>query len=103
MNTIATLIVRVSYPSLLIMLAGSMILAHVSMSAAQLASFSAVPQSGPAPLAVKFCASAGVVIDFGDGTHSGMGAAAPGECPAGLNSYVSHTYTIPGEYRLSAL
>jgi PKD repeat protein len=106
MKTNAAIMVSRGYPISLAALAACMIFAQMSASGAQAESFSASPRSGPAPLTVKFCASAGVVIDFGDGTRSGMGAAGPGDCPAGLGSlgsYVSHTYTTPGEYRLSAL
>ena len=62
--------------------------------------FTASPVAGPAPLTVKFCASAGIAIDFGDGTSSGMGPAQRGDCPPGLASSASHTYTRPGSYRL---
>ena len=34
--------------------------------------FTAAPTSGQAPLTVTFCAFAGIAIDFGDGTSSGM-------------------------------
>jgi len=67
---------------------------------AQTVHFTASPTSGPAPLTVKFCASAGIVIDFGDGTRSGMQGARGGACPAGLSTYVLHTYTAPGTYHL---
>jgi hypothetical protein len=62
--------------------------------------FNASPTSGSAPLTVKFCAIAGISIDFGDGTSGGMGVARSGDCPIGLLSYTSHTYTAPGLYRL---
>jgi PKD domain len=67
---------------------------------AQSVQFTASPTSGPAPLTVKFCASAGISIVFGDGTSSGMGSAQDGNCSAGLSWYTSHTYTAPGTYRL---
>ena len=74
--------------------------ARAAANDAQSMQFSASPTSGPAPLTVKFCASAGISIDFGDGTSSGMGGVQDGDCPAGLSSYTSHTYTRPGVYRL---
>jgi hypothetical protein len=67
---------------------------------AQTVHFTAEPTAGPAPLTVKFCASAGIVIDFGDGTRSGMQGARSGDCPAGLSTFVLHTYTAPGTYHL---
>lgn len=69
-------------------------------AAAQTVHFTAAPMSGPAPLTVKFCASAAIVIDFGDGTRSGMEGARGADCAAGLSAVVSHTYTAPGTYRL---
>jgi hypothetical protein len=39
---------------------------------AQTVHFTAAPIAGPTPLIVRFCASAGISIDFGDGTSSGM-------------------------------
>jgi hypothetical protein len=62
--------------------------------------FTATPISGRAPLTVKFCATAGIGIDFGDGTSSGMGMAQRGDCPAGVNSYATHTYVTAGIYQL---
>jgi hypothetical protein len=62
--------------------------------------FTATPSSGSAPLTVKFCASAGISIDFGDGTGSGMRGASSGDCPSGLGWYTLHTYAAPGTYRL---
>jgi hypothetical protein len=67
------------------------------------AHFTASPTSGPAPLTVKFCASAGIGIDFGDGMSSGMGIAQSADCPAGETSYTTHTYTAPGTYQLRGL
>ncbi len=77
----------------------------LGLSAASLASdafehFAAFPTSGPAPLTVKFCASAGIAIDFGDGTSSAMGKTQNGDCPGNVHSYTSHTYPIPGTYHL---
>jgi hypothetical protein len=60
--------------------------------------FDAIPTSGPAPLTVRFCASAGIGVDFGDGVSSGMGPPS-GACPRGGVS-VTHTYTAAGVYRL---
>jgi len=51
-------------------------------------------------LTVKFCSSAGIVINFGDGTSSGMGAARDSDCPTGFSSFASHTYAAHGIYRL---
>jgi hypothetical protein len=62
--------------------------------------FTASPELGPAPLTVAFCAAAGIAIDFGDGTSSGMQMSSPGDCPPGLANYASHTYREPGAYRL---
>ena len=67
---------------------------------AQTVHFTAEPSAGSAPLTVKFCASAGIVIDFGDGTRSGMQGARSGDCQAGLSTFVLHTYTAPGTYHL---
>ena len=69
-------------------------------SIAQTVHFTAEPSAGPAPLTVKFCASAGIVIDFGDGTRGGMQGARRGDCPAGLSTFALHTYTAPGTYYL---
>jgi hypothetical protein len=52
---------------------------------------------------VKFCASAGIAIDFGDGSSSGMGLAQSGDCPAGGTSIVAHTYASAGTYHLRGL
>ena len=71
-----------------------------SEAIAQTVHFTAAPSAGPAPLTVKFCASAGIVIDFGDGIRSGMQGARSGDCPAGLSTFVLHTYTAPGTYHL---
>ena len=49
----------------------------------QPAGFIASPTFGKAPLTVTFCSIAGVGIDFGDGTSSGMDMAQSGDCPAG--------------------
>src|SRR6266705_3519319 len=65
------------------------------------AHFTASPTSGQAPLTVAFCASAGIGIDFGDGTSSAMGMARHGDCPAGSSSHTTHTYTAAGTYQLS--
>lgn len=62
--------------------------------------FTASPTSGQAPLTVTFCASAGIGLNFGDGTLSQMGIAQNDECPEGLTSAVRHTYTAPGTYQL---
>ena len=72
----------------------------VRIAAAQSAHFSASPSSGVAPLTVKFCASAGIGIDFGDGTSGSMGIAQKGDCPPEAFSYTTHTYREPGQYRL---
>jgi hypothetical protein len=69
----------------------------------QPAHFSASPISGPAPLTVTFCASAGITIDFGDGSIGGMGNASDRDCPAGDPSYTSHTYRAHGVYRLRGI
>lgn len=70
---------------------------------AQYTQFTASPTSGVAPLTVRFCASAGISLDFGDGSGSGMGVPLNGDCPPGLSTYVSHTYTVPGTYHLRGL
>ena len=62
--------------------------------------FTASPTSGPAPLTVTFCASAGIGIDFGDGTTSGMGMARRNDCPAGSSSFATHIYSVAGTYQL---
>ena len=62
--------------------------------------FTASPTSGRAPLTVTFCASAGVAIDFGDGTSSAMGLAQSGDCPVGGTSHIKHIYTAAGTYQL---
>jgi hypothetical protein len=62
--------------------------------------FTASPTSGRAPLTVTFCASAGVAINFGDGTSSAMGMAQSGDCPVGRTSHIKHTYTAAGTYQL---
>ena len=69
-------------------------------AASSSAHFTASPISGRAPLTVTFCASAGIDIDFGDGTSSGLGPPPKDACPAGENSYTTHTYTAAGIYRL---
>jgi hypothetical protein len=71
--------------------------------AQQAASFSATPTSGRAPLTVRFCASAGITIDFGDETSGGMVEATRGECPSGLTASTTHTYTSPGSYQLRGI
>jgi hypothetical protein len=63
--------------------------------------FTALPTSGQAPLTVTFCASAGIGIDFGDGTSGGMGLAQSSDCPGGSPVMVKHTYAGAGTYRLS--
>ena len=60
--------------------------------------FTASPISGPAPLTVTFCSSAGIGVDFGDGTYS-MGPAPTGACQSGQSGF-THTYTQPGNYQL---
>jgi hypothetical protein len=62
--------------------------------------FSATPVSGEAPLTVKFCASAGIGIDFGDGTSGGMGPAQTGDCSKPAAVYATHVYEKPGTYKL---
>jgi hypothetical protein len=68
----------------------------------QPAQFTASPINGKAPLTVTFCSVAGIGIDFGDGTSSGMDMAQSGDCPAGgsFTSMVRHTYTAAGSYQL---
>jgi hypothetical protein len=63
--------------------------------------FTASPTSGQAPLTVTFCASAGIGLDFGDGTGGGMGLAQSGDCPGDSPAMVKHTYARAGTYRLS--
>ena|SRR5579883_1627579 len=75
-------------------------LAPAVSAAAASARFLASPTSGRAPFTVKFCASAGIAIDFGDGASSGMGIAPAGACPADAPMYVTHVYGAPGKYRL---
>jgi len=62
--------------------------------------FSASPISGKAPLIVKFCASAGIGIDFGDGTSAGMGIAPEGTCPQPGSAFTTHKYENTGAYKL---
>ena len=62
--------------------------------------FSASPASGPAPLTVKFCASAGIGIDFGDGTSGGMGPAHAADCAKPAAVFTTHVYEKPGTYKL---
>jgi PKD repeat protein len=62
--------------------------------------FSASPASGKAPLVVKFCASAGIAIDFGDGTNGSMTIAQEGTCPHPDSVFTTHTYEKAGAYRL---
>ena len=62
--------------------------------------FSASPTSGKAPLIVKFCASSGIGIDFGDGTSGGMGVAPDGTCPRPESAFTTHSYEHPGAYKL---
>lgn len=78
----------------------SLFRAQLAESHAQATQFFAVPTSGRLPLSVTFCASAGIAIDFGDGTSVGMGPAPAGACPAGLSTYALHTYAAPGAYHL---
>jgi hypothetical protein len=76
---------------------------HAQPGGSQPPHFAALPTSGPAPLTVTFCASAGIGIDFGDGTSSGMNIAQNGKngnCPTGGSSYATHIYTVPGTYQL---
>lgn len=75
------------------------VLAGACNSVAAAAQFTASPTSGTAPLIVKFCAAAGIAIDFGDGTSSGMQAAAPRDCP-GFSNSAFHMYTRAGIYHL---
>jgi hypothetical protein len=70
-------------------------------TAPQAPHFIASPTSGQAPLTVTFCASAGIGLDFGDGTSSGMGLAQSGDCPGGSPVMVKHLYAQAGTYRLS--
>lgn len=65
--------------------------------------FTATPTSGQAPLAVTFCASAGIAVDFGDGASSGMGIAQSGECPMPNATIIRHTYAAAGTYRVRGL
>ena len=65
--------------------------------------FSASPTSGKAPLIVKFCASAGIGIDFGDGAYSGMGIAQEGTCPRPGSVFTTHTYENAGAYKLKGV
>ena len=67
---------------------------------AQSDQFSASPTSGRAPLTVTFCASAGIAIDFGDGSSSGMSIAQSGECPAGSPMTAKHTYAAAGTFQV---
>jgi len=86
------------------LIVGGMIVAAVAADTQQArsepASFIASPTSGPAPLTVKFCASAGISINFGDGAGSGMGASPRGACPSEAPMYATHVYAAPGSYRL---
>jgi hypothetical protein len=66
-------------------------------------SFTATPTSGRAPLMVKFCAMAGITIDFGDGASSGMDIAQSSDCPTGFGSYTTHTYATAGVYQLRGI
>jgi len=68
--------------------------------AADAAKFAAYPTSGPAPLTVKFCAFAGISIDFGDGSSSGLGKAKSGDCPGDAPLVTTHSYGTPGVYRI---
>jgi hypothetical protein len=79
-----------------------MMIATTAAHGQQRASFSAVPLSGPAPLTVTFCASAGIALDFGDGTGSAMDLA-QSECPVGSTSHIRHTYGAPGTYHVRGL
>ena len=62
--------------------------------------FSASPMSGKRPLIVEFCASAGIGIDFGDGTSGGMGIAPEGTCPRPGSVFITHKYENTGAYKL---
>ena len=72
----------------------------VGASLAQSPLFSAAPTSGPAPLTVTLCASAGILIDFGDGSRSGLAMPQDGVCATAGSVFVKHTYTMPGTYQL---
>jgi hypothetical protein len=56
--------------------------------------------SGKRPLIVEFCASAGIGIDFGDGTSGGMGIAPEGRCPRPGSVFITHKYESTGAYKL---
>jgi|SRR5579872_2594979 len=62
--------------------------------------FSASPKSGKGPLIVEFCASAGIGIDFGDGTTGGMEIAPEGTCPRPGSVFTTHKYENTGSYKL---
>jgi hypothetical protein len=72
--------------------------AQPAESGTQAPHFTASPTSGQAPLTVTFCASAGIGVDFGDGTSS-RGIAPSGACPMGDVSF-THIYTAAGTYQL---
>ena len=86
------------------LIAGGVIVAAVAADTqrarSEPARFIASPTSGSAPLLVKFCASAGIAINFGDGAGSGLGAPPRGVCPSEAPMYATHVYTAPGIYRL---
>ena len=77
--------------------------AQIGASGTQSSYFAASRTSGEAPLTVTFCASAGITIDFGDGTSSGMGIARNGDCPMANSLMTRHTYTTAGDYQLTGL
>jgi hypothetical protein len=79
------------------------LIATIAAHSQQAVQFSASPLSGPAPLMVTFCSSAGIAIDFGDGTISAMELAQGSDCPAGASSHVRHTYAAPGTYQVRGL
>jgi len=79
---------------------GALVMTNVVALAQEPALFFATPTSGRAPLTVRFCASAGIVLDFGDGTSGGMADARSGECPPGALTTTVHTYATPGTYGL---
>src|SRR3954468_6337833 len=61
--------------------------------------FGASPTSGKAPLVVTFCATAGIGVDFGDGTTAGLSQGPTGICRTGGLS-ATHTYAAAGIYRV---
>jgi hypothetical protein len=97
------LVTRISGFGLAVILAIVAAVVEPGPCRAQSERFTASPTSGRAPLTVTFCASAGIVINFGDGTSGSMGIAQSGECPAGSLSVARHTYAAAGAYQLSGL